>query len=182
MLTQAILNQVTAKFYVYDSPIGPLYALLNNRAIQGLYFTSQMDDSLVANMAEFVVEDHPLEPQVRNWLDQYFQGLRPDPNDLPLEPLEVGATPFRQQIWSYLLEIPYGQVVTYKDLAHTYCARHGKKAMSAQAIGGAVGHNPIGIIIPCHRVLGSNGNLTGYTGGLDIKRALLEHEGITDQK
>ena len=127
-----------------------------------------MEDSLVANITEYVVEDHPLEPQVRNWLDQYFQGLRPDLNDLPLEPLEVGATPFRQQIWSYLLEIPYGQVVTYKDLAHTYCECQGKNAMSAQAIGRAVGHNPIGIIIPCHRVIGSQGTLTGYTGGLDI--------------
>ena len=149
----------------------------------------------------------PVLEQTCQWLDRYFAGQRPDPRELPLAP---AGTAFRRKVWEKLLAIPYGQVVTYGDLARELaaagksspkCGSKGaagtkkiaaktatgtKKAvaptaagkMSARAVGGAVGHNPISIIIPCHRVIGAGGNLTGYAGGLDKKVALLRLEGV----
>lgn len=108
------------------------------------------------------------------WLDLYMSGK--DPGFYP--PLKAEGTPFRQLIWKKLLTIPYGQLVTYGDLAKEAALELGKEKMSAQAVGGAVGHNPIPIIIPCHRVIGAHKALTGYTGGIDVKVALLELEHI----
>ena len=113
--------------------------------------------------------------QTKEWLDQYFAGERPTLSGIPLAPL---GGQFRQDIWSILLEIPYGNVVTYGEIASQMATRAGKARMSAQAVGGAVGHNPISIIIPCHRVVGSNGSLTGYAAGIDVKISLLEREGV----
>ena len=110
----------------------------------------------------------------RGWLDRYFAGGRPSLCELPLAP---AGSEFRQGVWSILCEIPYGEVTTYGDIAKKVAARMGNKSMSAQAVGGAVGHNPISIIIPCHRVVGSNGSLTGYAGGIKTKIKLLELEG-----
>jgi len=110
------------------------------------------------------------------WLDAYFAGERPDISYLPLA---AGGTQFQQTVWQLLRQIPYGTVVTYGDVAQEVAKQMGKKRMSAQAIGGAVGHNPISLIIPCHRVVGADGSLTGYAGGLYLKKKLLQHEGIT---
>ena len=101
-------------------------------------------------------------------MDAYFEGRRPDPRALSLRPL---GTPFREKVWEQLLNIPYGATTTYGALAHALNMPGG-----AQAVGGAVGHNPISIIIPCHRVLGTNGSLTGYAGGIERKQALLRLE------
>ena len=112
-------------------------------------------------------------PQTSEWLDCYFSGKKPDFTPA----LQLNDTPFRIAVWKILQQIPYGEVVTYKDIAQEIARQKGISSMSAQAIGGAVGHNPISIIIPCHRVIGSNGNLTGYAGGLDRKINLLALEG-----
>lgn len=112
--------------------------------------------------------------RVLNWFDLYFAGKKPDPRMLPLAPR---GSEFRQMVWQELLEIPYGKTTTYGAIAGNVARKLHKEKMSAQAVGGAVGHNPVAIIIPCHRVVGSNGSLTGYAGGLDIKYKLLRHEG-----
>lgn len=109
------------------------------------------------------------------WLDRYFAGEQPDISELSLAPQ---GNNFRQEVWEILKSIPYGEVITYGDIAKQIARRHGKQKMSAQAVGGAVGHNPISVIIPCHRVVGAGGNLTGYAGGINLKIKLLQHEGV----
>lgn len=107
------------------------------------------------------------------WLDAYFAGQQPNPSVLPLCPK---GTVFQRNVWKRLLQIPYGETVSYGQLAAELAAQMGKQRMSAQAIGGAVGRNPISIVIPCHRVIGANGSLVGYASGLERKRWLLQHE------
>ena len=109
------------------------------------------------------------------WLERYFHGERPRITELQLAPQ---GSMFRKEVWKILCEIPYGEVLTYGEIAKMIAKKRGIERMSAQAIGGAVGHNPISIIIPCHRVIGSDGSLTGYAGGIELKKKLLEHEGI----
>ena len=111
--------------------------------------------------------------RAQEWLERYFAGEKPSPEELPLRP---EGTVFRQMVWRELLHIPYGQVTTYGSLAKAVARKMGRETMSAQAVGQAVGHNPISIIIPCHRVVGANGSLTGYAGGLDRKIRLLKLE------
>ena len=113
--------------------------------------------------------------KTKKWLEKYFNKEKPEITELELEP--IGGE-FRKRVWKILCEIPYGKVITYGEIARRVARETNKKSMSAQAIGGAVGHNPISIIIPCHRVVGSNGNLTGYAGGIDKKIKLLELEGV----
>ena len=122
-----------------------------------------------------VSEDSPVLEQAKQWLDRYFDKKKPPIHELPLSP--IGST-FRKEVWSILCEIPYGQVTTYGEISKKIASRRGLDHMSAQAVGGAVGHNPISIIIPCHRVVGSGGSLTGYAGGIAAKLRLLEHEGV----
>lgn len=114
----------------------------------------------------------PVFDQTRKWLDSYFSGK--NPGFTP--PLHPEGSSFRQAVWEILLQIPYGETITYKDIAKEIARQQGKQTMSAQAIGGAVGHNPISIIIPCHRVVGSDGSLTGYAGGIPKKVGLLTLE------
>ena len=117
----------------------------------------------------------PVFDAARDWLARSFAGEKPMPSELPLCP--IGGE-FRQRVWSLLCQIPYGETTTYGALARALAAQMGRPSMSSQAVGGAVGHNPISIIIPCHRVVGSGGSLTGYAGGIAAKLRLLEHEGV----
>lgn len=114
----------------------------------------------------------PVFEQTAKWLDIYFSGQ--NPNFTP--PLFLSSTSFRNEVWKILLTIPYGKIMTYGEIAKLMAENRGAENMSAQAIGGAVGHNPISIIVPCHRVMGKNGSLTGYAGGVDIKEKLLKIE------
>lgn len=133
------------------------------------YFGSGMEP-------EFVRDDDAAPfASARAWLDRYFAGERPSIDELPLA-LQGGE--FRVRVWNKLREIPYGTVRTYGDIARELAREDGREAMSAQAVGGAVGHNPLSIIVPCHRVVGANGSLTGYAGGVARKVWLLEHEGV----
>lgn len=145
-----------------------LLASKNNKLI-GAWFEGQK--YYLANINEKIMkkEDETLINAV-NWLDDYFKCKKPDINDLNLAP---AGTDFRLKVWEILCEIPYGKTITYGEIAKRISK---DKKMSAQAVGGAVAHNPISIIIPCHRVVGANGNLTGYAGGIDRKRFLLNHE------
>jgi methylated-DNA-[protein]-cysteine S-methyltransferase len=117
----------------------------------------------------------PVFAAAKNWLDRYFAKEKPAISELPLAPI---GSAFRQEIWNILCKIPYGEVITYGGIARQMAVKMNKKSMSSQAVGGAVGHNPISIIIPCHRVVGSNGSLTGYAGGIGTKVTLLELEGV----
>ena len=152
----------------YASPLGTLTLASDGENLTGLwiagqkYFAAGTPTNLPAR------DDLPVFMQARDWLDRYFAGERPAANELPLAPQ---GSAFRQSVWRILCEIPYGQTVTYGEIAKRLSCK------SAQAVGGAVGHNPISIIIPCHRVLGSDGSLTGYAGGVDKKIWLLAHEG-----
>ncbi len=132
------------------------------------YFASTVTDDMVD------ADDLPVLQDARQWLARYFAGEKPDPNELPLAPR---GSSFRQRVWKKLLEIPYGQTTTYGRIASELAHEDGKERMSAQAVGGAVGHNPISVIIPCHRVVGADGSLTGYAGGIDKKVKLLTLEG-----
>jgi methylated-DNA-[protein]-cysteine S-methyltransferase len=118
--------------------------------------------------------DLPLFENVRTWLDCYFSGREPD----FMPPLMPKGSPFQKSIWNILCKIPYGQTTTYGEIANPYEAQNNGKRTSPRAVGGAVGHNPISIIIPCHRVVGAGGSLTGYAGGIDKKIQLLQLEGV----
>ncbi|MCI6957951.1 MAG: methylated-DNA--[protein]-cysteine S-methyltransferase [Candidatus Faecousia sp.] len=148
----------------YASPLGPLTLSADEAGLTGISFAAP----------EKVTDDNAVLTQAKRWLDAYFRGETPDPASVPLS---LKGTPFQLLIWNRLLAIPYGESVTYGELAREAARHLGKRAMSAQAIGGAVGRNPIPILVPCHRVLGAGNRLTGYSGGLDIKIRLLTHEG-----
>lgn len=151
------------------SPLGALTLAGDGGAITGLWLPGQK--YFGATLKNDAVEraDLPVFAQARAWLEAYFAGERPDPRALPLAPR---GSAFRKRVWAALLDIPYGETVTYGQIAREIgCA-------SARAAGGAVGHNPISILIPCHRVLGAGGKLTGYAGGLPAKRFLLRLEGV----
>jgi methylated-DNA-[protein]-cysteine S-methyltransferase len=159
----------------YLSPIGPLLLAGDGRKLVGLwmegqkYFGASVTETLVVNDAL------PLFAVVCEWLDEYFAGGRPAIERLPLAPR---GSDFRQAVWRRLCAIPYGTTLSYGEIATEVAALLHKPGMSGQAVGGAVGHNPISIIIPCHRVVGRDGSLTGYAGGLERKIRLLELEGV----
>ncbi len=158
------------------SPLGQLTLASDGSQIVGLWIEGQkyFPRSLTTT-PPVPCNELPVLAQASLWLDRYFSGERPSPSELPLAP---AGSAFRQFIWQELCRIPYGETVTYKALAALAASAFHKKSMSAQAVGGAVGHNPISIIIPCHRVVGTNGSLTGYAGGLDKKIRLLKLEGV----
>lgn len=153
---------------VYPSPIGELLLVCDEQALVHLSLPGQRPFPHAAENAR-----HPILARTEDWLDRYFAGQAPSPGELPLRP---EGTPFRQLVWKLLLEVPCGRTVTYGGLAKKAARLLGKSAMSAQAVGQAVGRNPIAIIIPCHRCIGSDGSLTGYAGGVRYKKALLELE------
>ncbi len=147
----------------------------DGRHLTGLWLDQQkyFADTLPAKAQP--KSDVPVFDQTKAWLDRYFKGEKPEISELPLAP--IGGE-FRQAVWKILCDIPYGQVMTYGEIAKKIAQQQGRKSMSAQAVGGAVGHNPISLIIPCHRVIGTNGSLTGYAGGIDVKMTLLHLEGV----
>ena len=153
----------------YESPAGIYTAVSDGKNLVGLwlegqkYFCAGIDNTLENNKLEIFYK-------TKKWLDRYFDGKKPEISEIPLAPK---GNEFRQRVWKILCTIPYGRVTTYGRIAGSISDK-----MSAQAVGGAVGHNPISIIIPCHRVTGADGKLTGYAGGLEIKRKLLELEGV----
>lgn len=159
----------------YPSPVGTITLASNGSSLVGLWIEGQKyhGDTIPADMIGN--SDMPIFNITKEWLDRYFAGEKPGISELPLAPIGGG---FRQGVWGILCEIPYGEVITYGDIAKKMAAKMKKESMSSQAVGGAVGHNPISIIIPCHRVVGSNGSLTGYAGGVHTKVKLLELEGV----
>lgn len=157
--------------YTYDSPLGIITMAGENDSLTGLWIEGQkyFASSLKSDFKERLL---PVFENTINWLDIYFGGYAP--NFTPS--LKLKGTPFQILVWEILLKIPYGETVTYKDIACEVANKKGIEKMSAQAVGGAVGHNPVSIIVPCHRVVGSNGSLTGYAGGIDKKLKLLTLE------
>lgn len=194
---------------IYSSPLGKILILFHEESLLGLYFEGQKEfnvlikDEEVKNFddgKDFEIKDKNLIGEslgndknkvsgekicddkilgdTKKWLDLYFSGE--EPNFTPK--LKLEGTEFRRDVWKILLKIPYGETLTYKDIAEKLMASGKYERMSSQAVGGAVGHNPISIIIPCHRVVGTSGSLTGYAGGLARKVKLLELEGIDVNK
>jgi len=156
----------------YASPFGPITLASDGTSLVGLWFDGQKYFAATLEDAH-KQKSLPVFEEARRWLDIYFSGKEPD----FLPPLAPKATPFRKKVWDILLSIPYGQTMTYGEIAKAI-AREQSSRMSAQAVGGAVGHNPISIIVPCHRVVGTNGSLTGYADGIDKKVQLLTLEGV----
>lgn len=155
----------------YVSPLGGILLAADEAGLTGLWFDGQkyFADSLPA---QHTARETPILAETKRWLDIYFSGREPD----FLPPLQPSGSAFRQAAWRILLQIPYGQTATYGEIARQLAGEQGLPRMSAQAVGGAVGHNTISVIIPCHRVVGTNGSLTGYAGGIDKKIRLLELE------
>ncbi len=155
------------------SPVGRLTLASSGESLNGLWIEGQKYfGQSVGEMTNR--DDIPIFHRTKRWLNRYFAGEKPDICELPLEPI---GSAFRQMIWRFLCEIPYGRVTTYGEIAKKAAEQLHREHMSGQAVGGAVGHNPISIIIPCHRVVGANGSLTGYAAGVDVKIKLLEIEG-----
>ena len=163
----------------YKSPIGNLLIASKENKLVGLWIENQK--YYLSNFKAKIIETENLEILVKTkkWLDRYFKGEKPDISELEINLI---GSEFRKSVWEILKNIPYGEVITYNDIAKELAKQKGIKKMSAQAVGGAVGHNPISIIIPCHRVVGSNGSLTGYAGGIKKKIYLLEHEKVNMDK
>ena len=157
----------------YRSPLGEILLAADEIGLTGLWFDGEKfyADSLDPEHEERNV---PVFDVVKKWLDIYFSVREPD----FMPPVHMIGSEFRQQVWKLLREIPYGETITYGGLAKRLARERGLERMSAQAVGGAVGHNEISIIIPCHRVVGSDGSLTGYAGGIDKKERLLMLEGV----
>ena len=162
--------QYTAR---YESPLGVLLLASNGAALTGLWFEGQKHSGAATASPEQAVGALPVFAAARRWLDIYFGGTAPD----FMPPLAPEGTAFRRTVWQALAAIPYGKTMTYGAVAAVVAKEMGRDAMSARAVGGAVGHNPISIIVPCHRVVGAGGNLTGYAAGIEKKAGLLRLEG-----
>ncbi|MBQ9032136.1 MAG: methylated-DNA--[Parasporobacterium sp.] len=156
----------------YQSPLGGITMASHGVALTGLWFDGQKY-YMEGMKAPWEEKTLPVFDEAVRWLDLYFSGK--NPGFLP--PLALQTTKFRKTVWEILLTIPFGQTRTYGQIAQQTAGRLGLARMSAQAVGGAIGHNAISLMIPCHRVIGANGALTGYAGGLDKKQKLLELEG-----
>ena len=163
----------------YASPIGEILLAAKENALVGLWLAKQKYH--LGSLKE-PMEEKPntqILLAAKSWLDRYFSGEQPAISELNLSP---AGSEFRKAVWTALCEIPYGELTTYGAISRKVAAQFGKPQMSAQAVGGAVGHNPISIIIPCHRVVGAHGSLTEYAGGIDKKIWLLRHEGVNMER
>ena len=160
-------------FYcTYESNMGPLYLISDGESLNGCYLEGQK--YFPDNIDNYHLnEELDIFVKSKAWLEKYFNGENPSIDEIPLNYI---GTEFRKTVWEVLKEISYGKLVTYKHIAEKIAKSKGIKTMSAQAVGGAVGHNPLLIFIPCHRVIGVDGSLTGYAAGLDNKRFLLNLE------
>ena len=161
-----------------SSPAGPLTLVSDGQALQAVLFAQPRRIPACLREAAAEGERLPIFDEAAAWLAAYFQGRRPDPAAIPLDPQ---GTPFQMAVWQLLREIPYGHTTTYGALAREIAHRQGRAVMSAQAVGTAVGHNPIAILIPCHRVLAAH-TIGGFSGGEDRKRFLLTLENILPKK
>ena len=157
------------------SPVGVITLASDGEKLAGLWLEGQkyFGSTIRGEMTER--NEIPVFAVAKEWLDRYFAGEKPAASELPLRPM---GSAFRQDVWQVLRGIPYGTVTTYGEIAKRIAAKNNRESMSGQAVGGAVGHNPISIIIPCHRVVGTSGSLTGYAGGIGKKIQLLEREGV----
>ncbi len=160
----------------YASPLGKIILLGCNEGLVGVWFENQKYVEKLSSFQNIVETNHyDLFEQTKKWLDDYFLGLNPSPKVLKIKPI---GTQFQQAVWTILKEIPYGTVITYKEVATKLAQMNQTSKTAYQAVGSAIGHNPISIIIPCHRVVGSGGSLTGYAGGIERKKKLLELEKV----
>ena len=159
--------------YHYDSPLGGITMASDGKALTGLWFDGQkyFGNGLDKDVRKDIL---PVFDQTVQWLNIYFSGKAPGFTP----PLNMKTTPFRKEVWEILLTIPFGRTMTYGEIADKIARQNGLSRMSAQAVGQAVGHNAISLIIPCHRVVGANGSLTGYAGGIDKKAKLLALEQV----
>lgn len=157
----------------YESPLGMICMAADENGLKGVWFEKQKYFASGIEKNETKEQTSPVLEQTKEWLKLYFSGKNPE----FLPALSPDGSEFRKAVWKILLTIPYGKTMTYGEIAKKIAAQTGKEKMSAQAVGGAVGHNPISILIPCHRVVGTNGSLTGYAGGIEKKTALLKLEG-----
>ena len=157
--------------YHYTSPIGGITVASNGESLTGLWFDGQK--YFASTLSQRHVEKQlPLFDRTCEWLDLYFSGKSPD----FIPPVFMYVSNFRRDVYEILMTIPFGETMTYKEVADLIAKKHRIISMSAQAVGGAIAHNPISLVIPCHRVIGTNGKLTGYAGGLDKKEWLLDME------
>lgn len=157
----------------YASPLGGITLACDGAALTGLWFDGQK--YFGAGIAgAFGEKTLPVHREAMRWLDVYFSGNKPDFTPA----LRMLGTPFRRAVWEILLSIPYGKTMSYGEIAAILSKRRGGAPVSPRSVGGAVGHNPISLLIPCHRVIGADGSLTGYAGGIERKRQLLALEGI----
>lgn len=155
----------------YNSPLGGITMASDGDALIGLWFDGQKYFADVLD-DEYEERKLPVFDETKRWLDTYFDGKEPDHTP----PIRMKTSEFRRAVWKIMLTIPYGKTMTYGEIAKRIAKERGLVTMSAQTVGGAVGHNAISIIIPCHRVIGADGSLTGYAGGIARKRALLKLE------
>lgn len=161
----------------YDSPLGGILLAADEVGLTGLWFEGQKYFALYLDK-NHVQKDMPVFNLAKKWLDIYFSGSEPDFK----VPLHFTGSVFQNEVWEILYAIPYGQTMTYGQIAQLLAKKKGLPRMSAQAVGGAVGRNEISVIVPCHRVVGSSGSLTGYAGGIDKKIELLKLEGAFESR
>lgn len=159
----------------YQSPLGQLLILCDEKTVKGVWFKKQKYFGAQYDLASIPAGENETTTQVKGWLTQYFAREIPEIHFALLAPETTG---FRQKVFEILKRVPAGQTITYKEIADKLREQESGVKGSARAVGGAVGHNPISLLIPCHRVVGSDGSLTGYAGGIERKKALLALEGF----